>query len=271
MCPFIHISSARLSLYLLCQVLSILIIFISALVYNYSRGSRYPVSPLIIIFVSLPAFLGGRIAYFVTYPNCSNIRDLFNLDIGGTYFWGTLVGGMLGYLTYAISKKIPILSGLDLLAPWIPLGAAMGRLGCFCAGCCWGKVSSMPWAISFPSDSFVFNQQVSEGLILWGATSSLPVHPTQLYSLLALMSIWPILLFFLLHVKLSSGSLFFMFIILYSSKRFILDFFRADHPVVFFHLNFMQCISVVLIIIFLYGLIRINYLNVSVPKCPSLD
>lgn len=69
----------------------------------------------------------------------------------------------------------------DRVAPAAALAMAVVRIGCFCAGCCHGSVSDLPWAVSFPSGSFAWSTQVATRLIRADAAAALPVHPLQLY------------------------------------------------------------------------------------------
>jgi phosphatidylglycerol:prolipoprotein diacylglycerol transferase len=99
---------------------------------------------------------------------------------GMTSFWGYLAGGAA---MAAVCKRdgVPLARMGDLAA--IPIGAALvfARLGCFMAGCDFGKVSAVPWAVRFPAGSPAWRDHLHAGLIPAGHTASLPVHPTQLY------------------------------------------------------------------------------------------
>ena len=99
---------------------------------------------------------------------------------GMTSFWGYLAGAAAVALVCK-RDRIPLARMADLAA--IPLGAALvfARLGCFMAGCDYGKVSALPWAVRFPAGSPAWRDQLHAGLITAGRTESLPVHPTQLY------------------------------------------------------------------------------------------
>ncbi|MEO8841248.1 MAG: prolipoprotein diacylglyceryl transferase family protein [Kofleriaceae bacterium] len=99
---------------------------------------------------------------------------------GMTSFWGYLAGATA---VAAICKRdgVPLARMADLAA--IPIGGALvfARLGCFMAGCDYGKVSSLPWAVRFPAGSPAWRDHLHAGLIPAGRTASLAVHPTQLY------------------------------------------------------------------------------------------
>jgi prolipoprotein diacylglyceryltransferase len=99
---------------------------------------------------------------------------------GMTSFWGYLAGGVAVALVCK-REGLPLGRIGDLSI--IPLGVALvfARLGCFMAGCDYGKVSSVPWAIRFPAGSPAWHDHVHAGLIPADRAASLPVHPTQLY------------------------------------------------------------------------------------------
>jgi prolipoprotein diacylglyceryltransferase len=99
---------------------------------------------------------------------------------GMTSFWGYLAGAA-AVAAVCKAEGVPVARKADLAA--IPIGIALvfARLGCFMAGCDYGKVSSLPWAVRFPAGSPAWRDQIHAGWIPAGRFESLPVHPTQLY------------------------------------------------------------------------------------------
>jgi prolipoprotein diacylglyceryltransferase len=99
---------------------------------------------------------------------------------GMTSFWGYLAGGC-AVAAVCRAHGVPLPRFADLAVA--PLGAALvlARLGCFVAGCDYGKVTAAPWALRFPSHSPAWQDHVQAGLISADRAGSLPVHPTQLY------------------------------------------------------------------------------------------
>jgi len=169
--------------------------------------------------------------YFMSYP-----IEMIKITNGGLAWQGGLAAGLITVLIYSRSlykkKQITLLQLLDLLAPYIALGQAIGRIGCFLNGCCYGKPVS--WGIYFP----VHNAHL---------------HPTQLYSSGAL-----ILVFFILknyrRVAKKPGQVFILYLILASIFRFIIEFFRADHGAVIFGLSIFQIICFIILLISLGAL-----------------
>jgi phosphatidylglycerol:prolipoprotein diacylglycerol transferase len=172
---------------------------------------------------------------------------------GGLAFYGGLAGGIAVIWVYGRYKKIPCLELFDFLTPPAAIGLAVTRLGCFLNGCCFGKQTRMPWAVQFPSHSHVAVQQWRVGLIDFGSRP-LPVHPTQLYELVAALAIFA-LLWMRYPRRRFDGEIFFNFGLLYSAWRFISEFWRADSlmwsaPFSQWALNIHQLISIMLFLMF---------------------
>src|ERR1700722_8231940 len=84
--------------------------------------------------------------YYVANPG--EIISMTTIQSGGTFFGGFL-GGVLAIFLYTYFERMPVLPVLDTFAVALPLGHAIGRLGCFAAGCCYGKPTSLPWGVTF--------------------------------------------------------------------------------------------------------------------------
>ena len=99
---------------------------------------------------------------------------------GMTSFWGFLAGA-IAIAIVCRRDRVSLARMADVIA--IPMGAALvfARLGCFLAGCDYGKVSALPWAVRFPAGSPAWRDQIHAGLLPSGRLESLAVHPTQLY------------------------------------------------------------------------------------------
>ena len=94
---------------------------------------------------------------------------------GGLVFYGGLIGGSAAFILTTRYYRLPLRDMLDIGAAVVPLGHAFGRLGCFSAGCCYGRPSNLPWSVTFTDP-----QCLAAGIL------NTPVHPTQLYSFLFL-------------------------------------------------------------------------------------
>ena len=155
----------------------------------------------------------------------------FKLWDGGLVFYGTFVTVIPMAWYYCRRFKLPALKFLDLAAPGLIVGQAFGRIGCFLSGCCYGKVCSLPWAVSFPArevhDSPAHEWHVASGLIQPFSTLSLPVHPTQIYASLAafltaafLYAYWP--------RRRYDGQILSLMMIMVASTRFFEELLRDD-------------------------------------------
>jgi phosphatidylglycerol---prolipoprotein diacylglyceryl transferase len=144
--------------------------------------------------------------------------QVWSLFQSGGVFYGGLLGGMLMAWWHARRYSLPAWPTADVLAPGVVIGQAIGRIGCFFAGCCYGKPATVPWAVTF-TDAYA-NRHV-------GTPVDIPLHPSQLYESLACFLIF----FFLLWLaprKRFAGQVVLTYAILYSVARFALEFFRGD-------------------------------------------
>ncbi len=114
--------------------------------------------------------VGSRAFYVVQYwpdfqrPSLAEtLGAIVNITQGGIVVYGALIGGLLGFAVYGIKEKMPLLASLDLLAPGMLLGLAIGRVGCFLNGCCFGGACDLPWAVQFPADSPPYVYQAEHG------------------------------------------------------------------------------------------------------------
>ncbi len=149
-----------------------------------------------------------------------NPRELFSwatLQAGGV-FYGGFVAATFFALWYVKIYRLPLLKVFDVYAPAIALGQSIGRLGCFAAGCDYGK----------PTTSFlhvVFTNSTSHEVT--GVPLGIPLHPAQVYESLATLLILGILLWWYPR-KTHDGQIFLLYLTLYAVSRFFLEFLRGD-------------------------------------------
>ncbi|HSS03484.1 MAG TPA: prolipoprotein diacylglyceryl transferase family protein [Kofleriaceae bacterium] len=145
---------------------------------------------------------------------------------GMTSFWGYLAGAAA--VAHVCRREGVALARVADLAV-IPLGVALAfaRTGCFMAGCDYGKVSSVPWAVRFPAGSPAWRDHVHAGLISASSTQSLPVHPTELYeALLGLVIVGIAILF--ARRRRKDGELFILAAATYAIGRIAIEMLRGD-------------------------------------------
>ena len=165
------------------------------------------------------ALLAGNFSYYFSNP-----KELFWIARSGGVFQGGLAFGLLFALWYFRRKKMPTWKIADLVAPALALGHGFGRIGCFMAGCCYGKECALPWGATFHSEY---------AHSLTGIPLNETLHPVQLYeSVLNFLNF--LVLFTLLRRKKYDGQVFPFYIINYSVIRYFTEFFRGDHESVLF-------------------------------------
>ncbi len=238
-------------------------------------GRRVGIAPehfanavLLALFTGL---LGARLSHVLenihdfTRPDLSVLQNLINalnVRAGGLTFYGGLLLATPCCILYARYHRIPILAGMDVVAPLVMIGLGLGRIGCFLNGCCYGEQSDLPWAVRFPYCSDVYLAQMSQGKLapppqlltnlngqwkliapgssemrtdpsleqLAAQSKSLPVQPAQLYSALTAFLLAGLLIAYLTlpHV---SGHVFAMMLMLEGFSRYVLELLRVEPPV----------------------------------------
>jgi phosphatidylglycerol:prolipoprotein diacylglycerol transferase len=196
----------------------------------------------------LSTLLGSRILFGLIHFDVYRRHpiDLFKLWEGGLVFYGGFILAAIVALWYMRRHRLPIWKLADLISPLIALGLSFGRIGCFFAGCCYGKETSLPWGVIFKNPESL-------------ARLNVPLHPTQLYDAANGLAI-----FFLLtwweKRKTFDGQIFLLFLFFYSMIRFFIEIFRGD-PRGFLFVDLLstsQVISILLAVSSLFVLIYIK-------------
>jgi phosphatidylglycerol:prolipoprotein diacylglycerol transferase len=174
------------------------------------------------IYMVLAALVGAKLwlvliewNYFWAHP-----REIFSLGLvqsGGTFFGGIL-GGIAFAAIYTWYAKLPILPLLDTYAAPVALGHAIGRVGCFLAGCCYGKPTSLPWGVKFTSP-------IAEQLV--GTPIGVALHPTQIYEAVAEIANF-IFLVWLGRRQRFAGQISGAYLVLYGIERGLIEIVRGD-------------------------------------------
>ena len=136
-----------------------------------------------LFWIMVAGILGARIAYiianlqyFIDYPS-----QIIRIDQGGLIFYGGLIGASLSLMLFAKYKGEKIMNILDFAITSIPLGHAIGRIGCFINGCCYGSVYHGPLAVTYPKGSLAWEHQLETEIITPSAQHCMEIHPVQLY------------------------------------------------------------------------------------------
>ncbi len=203
--------------------------FMVSFVFVRLQAQRQGVDPQIIfnfLFLSfISGIIGARIfyiaenmAYYIESP-----LEILKLYHGGLSWFGGLIAGLICGILYLKKKNLPVYKTFDLVIPFLALAQAIGRIGCLLNGCCFGIT---------------------------------PV-PVQIYSSLILVLVF-VILRFLQEAPHKDGQVFFSYLLLYSIKRFLVEFWRADNMIVFLGLSLFQILSVCLFFAALAGLCLIQ-------------
>jgi len=182
------------------------------------------------VWIIIAGMLGARAMHVVTYWDAlyagKPLWQVLDFRGGGLVFYGGFIGAALAVILYTrFHGKQPLWKIADAFAPSIPLGHALGRLGCLMYGCCFGAACDLPWAIQFPAYSpayGVFGQAPED------ASHSVHVHPTQIYSALLNLALYGGLAW-LYRRKRFDGQVFAVYLAGYSVNRFVVEFFRGDY------------------------------------------
>ena len=172
------------------------------------------------LWILLASLVGSKVLMFWTEPEYrEHPLQLFSLDFlrSGGVFYGGLMGAVLTGYFLMKRYKLPWWKTADACAPGIAIGNFLGRQGCFSAGCCWGKPTTLPWGVKF----------TEVGHEITGVPTDSYLHPTQLYESFAML----IVFFFLLWLhkrKRFSGQVMLLYAVLYAGIRFAIEFVRDD-------------------------------------------
>ncbi len=190
-------------------------------------------------YILVSAIIGSRLFYVATNLRMflDNPVEIFRIWNGGLVFYGGFIAAFIIGVIYMKAKKIPVMKTTDILAPSISLAHFFGRIGCFFAGCCYGKYCDLPWAVTFTNPDSL-------------APTGIPLHPTQLYSAINNLIIFLFLLFFRKH-KRFDGQVFWLYVLIYGTTRSIIETFRADFRggFVFYIFSVSQVVGIIAAII----------------------
>jgi len=173
------------------------------------------------IYIIISALIGAKLLLVVTDFRTfrADPRELLTLARSGGVFYGGLILAVAVALWYIRKIGLPLWTTCDVFAPGIALGHVVGRFGCFFAGCCYGRPTTLPWGITFTDPFAAANVGTPLGVAL---------HPTQLYEAGAELVILLVLLATERKGRSFAGRTFWLYMLLYAVSRFIIEFYRGD-------------------------------------------
>jgi phosphatidylglycerol:prolipoprotein diacylglycerol transferase len=233
---------------------------------SYESQRQHPpffIPPRAGVWAFLGALLGAKVFWILQYASWRDLAHAFRIWESGLVFYGGLIGGGIAIAIYFRVVKVPLIRGLDVGAPYLALGEAITRIGCFLNGCCWGSVCHVPWGVTFPIGSLAYEQQRMDGLIGHTAEHALPVHPTQLYMVLGL-----VIAFFIMRGALGRtrpGVPMMLYFVSYGLVRFTVEIFRGDSARSIAGMTVSQAISLTLLVVGAAGIVFLKLRQKDTP------
>jgi len=210
------------------------------------------------LIIIISAIVGSRlmhillnIQYYIQDP-----LAVFKIWQGGLVFSGGIIGVIISMFWYSKRRYLSLLKIGDVWAPGAALGQAIGRIGCFMSGCCYGKPTDLKWGVVFTHPHSL-------------APRNVPLHPTQIYSFVS-----GFIIFFIL-LKISSkktfkGQVFLWFLILHSTARLIIERFRGDYRGIILNTD-MSVTQLITIFILIAGVVALIVLKPKAGKQPDVE
>jgi phosphatidylglycerol---prolipoprotein diacylglyceryl transferase len=172
------------------------------------------------LWILLGGLIGSKLLLMLAEPEYGqDWRNLLSIDFlrSGGVWYGGFLGGLLTGVLLIRRYRLPFWKVLDAFAPGVAIGQAVGRQGCFAAGCCWGRPTDVPWGVEFGEAAHAIT----------GVPTGVHLHPTQLYESFAALVIF-LLLYWLHRRKRFDGQVIAAYAVLYGLTRFTIEFFRDD-------------------------------------------
>jgi phosphatidylglycerol---prolipoprotein diacylglyceryl transferase len=213
------------------------------------------------IYIIIAALVGAKLLLLVVDFDQyrSNPAELLSLARSGGVFYGGLILSVAVAFWYIARHGMPFWTTCDVFAPGIALGHVTGRLGCFAAGCCYGRPTDVSWGVIFTDPLAAANVGTPLGIRL---------HPTQLYEAGAELLILALLLATERKGRVFPGRTFWSYMFLYAVSRYVIEIYRGDPRgvVPFLDISTSQFISLVLGPL---SLIMLVWLSRTLPTSPQ--
>ncbi len=178
-------------------------------------GLTFDQANTLFMLIFVAAFAGGKFFLFFEDPEFYYKNPVKLLTGRGFVFYGSFLFAVPVMLWYFRQQKLHTYAMLDVMAVTTCLVHAFGRLGCFLAGCCYGKPTASVMGVTFTND------------VCFAKPLHTPLHPTQLYEAFFILAVMSVLLFLRSRRKFY-GQLFFIYLLAYASGRFVIEYFRGD-------------------------------------------
>lgn len=181
--------------------------------------------------ILVAAMIGSRVLFIIVNWDeyAHDLGGIFEFWKGGLVFYGGFIGAVLFSIWYMRRHQMSFMPYADALGPCVAMGQALGRLGCFSAGCCWGGACDAHFALAarFPQESLAYQSQAANHIVSAGALTTIPIHPTQIYEAFGCALIFLFLTYWRSR-KRFHGELLALYLILYAPLRATVETFRGD-------------------------------------------
>jgi phosphatidylglycerol:prolipoprotein diacylglycerol transferase len=188
------------------------------------------------VYCALAGLLGAKVLMLMFdwgAPDRPPIFSFATLQAAGVW-QGGLVLAFVTAILYIRHTKLPLLTTFDAFAPGIAIGHAIGRIGCFAAGCCWGNECTLPWAVTFRNP---------EANNLTGVPLGVPLHPSQLYEMGTEFALFGFL-YWSFGRPHTPGRVMGLYLVISSAARFLIEFTRFHEQGLHLGLSLTQWISI---------------------------
>lgn len=240
MYPFIHLGPIQIPTYGTTIAIGGLLAYIFCTVRIKAQGLSENDFTTLLLYALIPGFLGAKLLYFITIWPSADWALLFSLEhivdtlFSGFVFYGGIIGGLVGLLLCKKIHHIEISRYANLIVPAIPLAHAIGRIGCFMAGCCYGIPMDPPLGIAFQNPI--------------GAPAGVPLFPVQLLEAALNLGLFAILWRYTKKYRAPWAGVA-LYLSLYAIERFALEYLRYDAlRGIYFGLSTSQWISVAMLL-----------------------
>ena len=257
MFPYLNLFGLKIPMYGLMMALA----FIAAILVAYFRVRKAGLSTDKLLNIAIISILSGIVGAYVLYMIVTPgfFKELINgishgdfsvFRDGGFVFYGGLIGGVLAAFIYCKAAKLSFPDYVAVITPSIPLAHAIGRVGCFCAGCCYGKEIDCALSVIYTHP-------------IGGAPTGVPIFPVQLLESVLNLIVFAVLLIYA-RKRIKSMTVMFLYFILYGIERFGLEYLRADEiRGIFLGLSTSQWISIA---IFTVGVVGFTVVTIREKK-----
>lgn len=224
MCPYIMILGRQISMYAVCALIGGIFMVLLSVLLAKKRGKNNTEDVFyMLLFAGIDCLIGAKLLYiivdirpsmFVGLPFDEQLHFWYAvLTQGGFVFYGGLAGAFFGALLYTKRYKLPTLELIEAAVPGVPLFHGFGRIGCFMAGCCYGKLYKGALAVTFEHS--------------YGAPNGVSLFPVQLLEAVCNFILCGVLSY-LYARRVRKGIVSGAYLISYAVIRFVTEYFRGD-------------------------------------------